>query len=346
MNEIRVMVTGSGSGVGQGIIKSLRLSELPIKIIVADIDRYNAGFYTGDESVIIPKLENLTNCDQMINLLSEKDIDVLMVGSEYDLEFFAKFKNQIEEKLLTKVIVSSQSSVKIANDKYLTACFLKENEIAVSDFWAPQNLDEAINIYTNYGKPMILKSRTGTSNRNVFLVETAKKLKSLFNQVPNPMLQEVLAYSSEKLDSEYTCSIFKCFDGTILGPFTSRRTLKSGNSWVIEVDNFKEIYPMLLNIGEKFPTIGSLNIQLMMTEKGPIPFEFNSRFSGTTAVRSHFGFNEPEMAIRNYYLNENIKNPKIRSGVVFKYLEEVFIDDIKYKDLNSFKGNGLINKWF
>ena len=38
----------------------------------------------------------------------------------------------------------------------------------------------------------------------------------------------------------------------------------------------------------------------MMGPKGPIPFEINARFSGTTAIRAHFGFNEPELAIQSY----------------------------------------------
>ena len=48
---------------------------------------------------------------------------------------------------------------------------------------------------------------------------------------------------------------------------------------------------------------GSFNIQLRLSKRGPIPFEFNPRFSGTTSIKSYFGFNEPEMFIKNYYLN-------------------------------------------
>jgi carbamoyl-phosphate synthase large subunit len=160
------------------------------------------------------------------------------------------------------------------------------------------------------------------------------------------MMQEILSEPSDVLNNEYTCSIFKTKSGKILGPFTSRRTLRSGNSWVIEVKEFKELFPLLLKIGKIFPILGTLNIQLMLTKDGPIPFEFNARFSGTTAIRSYFGFNEPEMCIKNFYLNQEIESPKIRSGMSFRYLEEVFLDDYQLSDLGNKNEMGKIKNWF
>mgnify|MGYP000562809825 CR=1 FL=1 len=45
MKKINILITGAGSAVGQGIVKSLLLSKLNIKIIFADINKDNAGFY-------------------------------------------------------------------------------------------------------------------------------------------------------------------------------------------------------------------------------------------------------------------------------------------------------------
>ena len=344
--NLRVLVTGSGSGVGQGIIKSLRLCNLPLTIISADINPFNAGFHVSDENVIIPKLETEESTEKIINIIRCKSIDVLFVGSEYDLLFFSKYKENIEQKTKAKVIVSPLKTVEIADDKLLTAKFLRDKNIVKSEFWEVNDLDEAIKIFRDYGAPLILKARKGTSNRNVFLIKDEQDIISNYNNIPYPMMQEILSEPSEFLDKEYTCSIFKCNNNKLFGPFTSRRTLKAGNSWIIEVKEFKNLKEILFEIGNKIPIIGSFNIQLMMTKNGPIPFEFNARFSGTTAVRSYFGFNEPEMAIRSFYLKEDLEKPKIREGVTLKYLEEVFIDNISYKDLNNNKVRGKVIKWF
>ena len=72
---------------------------------------------------------------------------------------------------------------------------------------------------------------------------------------------------------------------------------------------------------------GANGVILITTKKGPIPYEFNSRFSGTTSIRSSFGFNEPDFFIKNYFLNQDIsqKNIKIIKGKAFRYIAEKII---------------------
>ena len=57
-------------------------------------------------------------------------IDILMIGSEYDLDFFAKKKKIIERKTDCLVCVSNPNTVKISEDKFLTQKFLIDNELS------------------------------------------------------------------------------------------------------------------------------------------------------------------------------------------------------------------------
>jgi carbamoyl-phosphate synthase large subunit len=85
----------------------------------------------------------------------------------------------------------------------------------------------------------------------------------------------------------------------------------------------------------------------MLTSNGPIPFEFNARFSGTTAVRAYFGFNEPEMVLQNYYLKENLPEVVIRKGLALRYLEEVFLEGLTSADLEKeVLPKGEVMQWF
>jgi len=342
----RVLVTGAGSGVGQGIIKSLKISKLPITIISADIAKMNAGLFVTREAILIPKVEDRGSLKVLISILINNRVDVLLIGSEFELVFFSKNKDKIEKLTNTKIIVSPLKSIKIADDKWLTTEFLKKNGLSYAPSYLPVNIKDAINIAKKIKYPLVLKSRVGTSSRNVFLIENKINLKKYFDLTPYPMMQKMLSRPSSELNSEYTCSIFKTYDKKIIGPFTAKRTIKGGTSWNIEVNNYKNLHQFLLEIAKKFDFIGSLNVQLMLTDNGPIPFELNSRFSGTTAVRAHFGFNEPEMAIYNYFYKKNITEPKIKKGIAMRYNEEVFIENTNEEKLSLKTHSGKINKWF
>ena len=65
----RILVTGAGSGVGQGIIKALHMSSLPISIISADIAPINAALYRTDEAVIIPRVESAGALDEIVRII-------------------------------------------------------------------------------------------------------------------------------------------------------------------------------------------------------------------------------------------------------------------------------------
>ena len=80
--------------------------------------------------------------------------------------------------------------------------------------------------------------------------------------------------------------------------------------------------------------------------EGSIPFELNARFSGTTAVRAYFGFNEPEMAIINFFHKMEVKQPKVRKGVAMRYHEEVFIENTDSNELIVGVEQGSFIPWF
>ena len=341
----RVMITGAGSGVGQAIIKSLNISTLPLQLISADISPMNAGLYRTPESLILTPVEEESALQNILNAILDNKINIVMVGSEFDLEFFSRHKQEIESKTDSTIIASPLATVTMANDKWLTYEFLRDQGLACPSSHLPCDLADAVSIAKKWGYPIVLKTRFGTSSRHVHIVTDQERLQQVFPTVPDPMLQRLIDQPSSQLQSEYTCSVFKDASGNILGPFTSRRTVRGGTSWLIEVAPFQELYNLLNGIATSVDFIGSLNIQLMLSDSGPIPFELNCRFSGTTAVRAHFGFNEPEMAIRSFYYGETLQQPTIRTGVAIRYHEEVFIDNVSAANL-SVDHLGEVNRWF
>lgn len=342
----RVMVTGAGSGVGQGVVKALRISELPLTIVSADIAAMNAALYRADEAAIIPRVEAEGALEGIIDVLRQWRIDVVLIGSEFDLEFFSRHRETIETASGAVVVVAPPPTVAIANDKWLTAEFLRTHGLPYAQSAIPSDASEAAALAADWGFPLIVKTRSGTSSRHVNIARSVGEVRALWPATPKPMLQRVVDIPSAELHNEYTCSVFRTAKGTVLGPFHARRTLRGGTSWHIEVDRFPVLDELLLGIGRQLDFPGTLNVQLMMGVNGPVPFEFNARCSGTTAVRAHFGFNEPAFAVRSFFYREELEQPIIRRGLAMRYNEEVFIDGIVAAELTPNVSKGYVRPWF
>lgn len=342
----RVLVTGAGSGVGQGIVKALRASSLPVTVVAADIGPMNVALYRADEAVLIPRVESPDALNAVIAVLVQQKIDVVMIGSEFDLGFFSTHRQEIESRSGAIVIVAPPETVAIADDKWLTAEFLREHGLPYAEACLPNDATDAVLLADKWGYPIVLKTRRGTSSRHVYIVKSRDELQRLYAETPAPMLQRVIDIPSSQLGREYTCSVFKTSDGEMIGPFTARRTVRGGTSWNIEVADFEALRAPLLAIAEVVDYIGSLNVQLMLTEQGAIPFELNARFSGTTAVRAHFGFNEPAMALLSFFYREAVPKPMVRTGIAMRYHEEVFIEGASKDNLTPGRHKGVVNPWF
>ena len=344
MKKINILVTGAGSGVGQSIIKALNLSKLKLNIFSADINAYNAGLYRTKKSLIIPRIEKKDSLKKIIRIIKANKIDILFIGSEYEIYFFAKNKDRIEKETNVKICVSSTEIIDIANDKFKTFKFLKKN-----NFGAPKsfliNNKNFHKVYKNLKKPFILKNRFGTSAREVFLIKNKEDYLSYYKTLSFPMAQENLRKNNKNYD-EYTCSIFRDNTGRLIGPFISQRFLKFGTSWILKTIVNNKLSNLIKNIANKLENFGTINIQLMKKNNQFLPIEINSRFSGTTSIRAALGFNEPEMYIKNFFMNKKIKNKKIKKGYVFRYVEEIFLNSDSDKKLVSFFSKGKKIKWF
>lgn len=346
MTTIRTIVTGGGSIVGQGIIKALRLSDLSVTVICTDIAAINPGMIRADEAMVMPPVEKAGSLDIWIEEIRRSKANCLMIGSEYDLGFFSEHKHIIERETDCIVVASPAETVAIADDKARTADFLESNGLPFPRSVTNLSLAEARKWVGEMGFPVVLKPRSGTSARFVQVLDDMESLDYWFGRTPLPMLQEFLKPLPGEFGAEYTCSTFKLANGVLLGPFVSRRTLRGGSSWIVEVETDEAIAGVVMALSERIPCMGSLNVQLMMTERGPVPFELNARFSGTTPIRAFFGFNEPEMAIRSYVFGENDLSPVIRTGVCVRYVEEIMLEGLQLRDPSVTMPAGVINHWF
>ena len=326
---IRVLITGVGSLLGQGILKSIKDSSLDCHVTGADYFPSAVGLYWVDKGYILPdilkpEIEESEWVAALINVINQEKITIVLPGIDFEIPILARNKSTIEKQTGVLLVVSSERIVTVGNDKWETVKYLKANK-----FNYPQScLPKTVNTYLKtHSFPLIIKPRFGHTSENVFLVTNKSQLNQAIQSCPKPIIQEYLGDPTQ----EYTCGV-TYIDHEILTLISLRRILKNGNTQQAFCEKTDEIDACIRKLTLELKPYGPLNFQLRLTERGPVVFEINPRFSGTTPIRALFGVNEVEAVVKKLTGAESESEYKEKDGVVIRHFENYYIPWDKYKN--------------
>lgn len=338
---LNVLVTASGGDIGQGVIKSLRLSKYKnnIKLITTDMNELAVGLFLGDKGYIIAPAKQNKNSylRQLKNICHKEKIDIAFICNEDEQLLIAANINTPRKTINTKFIVQPLRVIKIANDKFNTCVELSSKNIS-----CPKSCVGKKNILSfakKYGYPVILKPRMGYGDFDKFKIINNKK--SLLAYLENNGLKNTICqeYITNKKDEEYTVGIFLDNNSKSIGAIAMLRQLRFGSTWHAIIDNYSDITKFAIKAAEAINAIGPCNVQIRQDKNNkPYVIEINARISGTTAFRALAGFNEAEASI-DYFLKK-IK-PKFnfkKRLVLMKTMDDLAVPYDKYSQLKR-KGN-------
>lgn len=324
MDKINIGITAADSIVGHGIIKSLKKSDLKdrIKITAFEYFEGTVASYWSDKTYLMPDIlkkdvPRREYIEKLISHIRDEKITILFVAIGFELEMMAANRDLIRKETGCEVIVSSPEVIRISEDKYETFKFLRDNNLAYPSTWLPEEIG-------NVTYPVIIKPRTGTGSKGVYLLNTREELETRIPEVKNPVMQENIGTK----DDEYTCGILY-LDNEVKSFICLKRYLKFGNT----VSAFHSkmhselIRPYVNGIAKALRPYGPCNFQLRLDASGaPKLFEINARFSGTTSMRPYFGINESEYVVK-HILGMKLPELKMRYGKVLRYQEDLFIQE-------------------
>ena len=315
---IRILITGVGSLLGQGILKSIKNSNINCNLIGTDYFNSAVGLYWVDKGYLLPdilkpEINEVDWVKSLIEIIKNENIDLVIPGLDFEIPILANQKSNIEKVTNAKILVSSKKIVRIGDDKWETVKYLKKNGFDYPRSCLPNKVESFLkkNPY-----PLIVKPRFGHTSENVFLVNDLNDLNKAIRVCDKPIIQEYLKNS----DSEYTCGV-TYVNKEVLTLISLRRFLKNGNTQQAFCEKTEEIDSYIRKLTLSLKPYGPINFQLRNTERGPIVFEINPRFSGTTPMRKLFGVNEVEAVINTLMSLENKSIYKEKEGVVIRYLE-------------------------
>lgn len=314
---MKVLVTGAGALLGQGIIRSLQASTLAPEIVVADPSPLSAGLYWVPARYRIPMAKDPQYLREIERILERERPDAVMVGTDVELHAFAAARAALEERYGTHVIVSDARVVGIADDKYLTYEFMRDHGFAPPESRLPGGEDELVE---RFGFPLIVKPRVGARSVGVSLVRSRDELARAIASMPGMVIQECVGTDAV----EYTAGTLT-FEGACKASIVMRRDLRDGNTFRAYVEAFPELDAQVRAMAEQLGAYGPANFQFRVQDGRARVFEINGRFSGTTPLRMRAGFNEVELVLRHVVLGEAIAQPAIEPMTILRHMEETVV---------------------
>ncbi|NLN92185.1 MAG: ATP-grasp domain-containing protein [Candidatus Hydrogenedens sp.] len=319
--ELTLLVLAVGGNVSQGILKALSRSALKCRVIGTDLSELQMGLYTVDRGYLAPHAGDAEFFDWLIALCRREKVDAIISGCEPVLRVLAGMREKVEEESGARCLVCAPEIWHQFDDKLLSCAWL-EAEGFDHPAYADLDDEEAVErLVMQQGYPLLAKPRIGGGSSGVIKVEDEADL-AYVRRKRGYVLQEYLT-GKEK---EFTVGCFSDRDGRLRGSIVFWRALLAGTSYRIVAGPFPEVREAAERIVERSGITGPCNLQFRITDRGPVCFEVNPRFSGTTPVRAAFGFHEVDAALRHFVLDEEAEDlPEITEGIALRYWNELYV---------------------
>lgn len=316
----KVLVTGAGALLGQGIIRSIRAAARPYAIVGVDPEPLSAGLYWCDAAYRGPMARDPRFVETILRIIEAETPDVLIPGTDLELALLAANRAMIEQRTGCKILVASPEAVAIADDKAKTSAFLAANDFPFPPTARATDRDAVAALVGDLGFPLIAKPRVGARSVGVRVLERAADL-DLVAHDPDYIVQEHIGTP----DREFTASgLF--VDGECRAEIVMRRDLRDGNTYRAFVDDDPQLREWVRRWTAALAAFGPANFQFRLRPDGtPVVFEINARFSGTTPLRARAGFNEVEMMLDHLLTGKPVSRPPVEPCILLRHWSETVV---------------------
>lgn len=316
---MKILVTGAGALLGQGIIRALKHSSLDAEIIAADPNPLSAGLYWVDRAHLLPMARDASYLERLCEVIEKERPDIVIPGTDVELPILAAYRLTIERDFDTHVIISSPDVVSIADDKWMTSTFLRQKGLGYVPSCLPGDEEELI---AEVGFPLVVKPRIGARSIGVSIVRDMDQLIRAVREQPGVVIQKHVGTDS----AEYTAGTIT-FDGVCRASIVMRRDLRDGNTYRAFAEPYSKLNEAVEAAASALKAYGPANFQFRLDNGVPRIFEINGRFSGTTGLRFYAGFNEVELCIKHILFKQPILQPEITPVTILRHWSETVLRD-------------------
>jgi nucleoside-diphosphate-sugar epimerase/carbamoylphosphate synthase large subunit len=313
-NKYVIGISCIGSGVGQSVIDSCRLSRLPLYTVGLGTNPFAYGAYDCDVFDYVPTIYDANFVDILIEACVKHKVDLLIPGLDDEVLVYAKNRDKFQQAGIL-ILAAGEQLIKLCRDKEKMTLQLNSVVDAFVYTYDRSSLEDLIK-KEKINFPLIAKPRSGNASRGVKIIRNREDLyeitdKHIIQELAIPSQRDPnfdfyiqnLNNNQNSQVSEISVQVVLDDQSNLLGRMASYNKLNNGIP--IEILPFDEphiwkitdkLLPKLIDLG----LVGPINIQGRLTDTGFKIFEINPRFTGITGLRALMGFNEVEVCIARW----------------------------------------------
>lgn len=302
------IITGANGDIAISICEILKIIRPNARLIGTDIQGQWPALDVFDEVRIIPKSNDKNYVPELKNIQNEFQSSIIIPTSEPELRFFAKNK---EKQKGLNILMNDGELIITCMDKLNSIKWLESIGLTAPKTGMLIDADET-------DLPIMAKPRFGAGSRGLEIIKDLEHLNfSKDRRDDEPVAQELLDVQNQ----EYTCAILTHDNG--YESLIMHREMKGDVTGKMKAVKNKEIEDVLSIISQNIPTYSAINVQLRLTDKGPMIFEINPRFSSTVKMRHLLQFPDLQWAIE-LFENKKMTNTKpIYERMVYRAYREI-----------------------
>lgn len=345
----RVMVTAvGGGGVGEQILKALRLAGEDYYLVGADMQPASKGLYEVDKAVVLPPASAEGYVQQVLETCAEEHIDALFPGSEPEIKVLGRQVRRFKEAGVF-LPLNPPEILDLCFDKLATMAWLEKNGFAAPKTVLVTSLYD-LDAFDEY--PVVLKPHLSSGgSANVFLAQSRDEM-ILFATYLLTLYDAFIAQAYVGTpEEEYTVGVLFDMDGALINSIAVKKNIMTGLSNKIKVPNntgraelgpvlaissgvsqghigrYADITAQCEEIGLKMGCQGAINVQCRVVQGKVMVFEINPRLSGTTSLRAMAGYNEPDVLMKKHLRGQPpVVHFPYRQGNIMRGLSELFVE--------------------
>lgn len=305
----KILVTAANGDLAEGVAGVLADAFPDIHIYGSESGEIWPAKLTFNDVIKVPRGDSANYIDEIKKVVGFYGIDLIIPCSDVELMKFATTKREGECDFT--LLMPAHDLIHAFSDKYLGAQWLERHNIL-----SPKTvlLTEAL----QEDLPLIVKPRIGSGSVGIYKVTSPGLLEGLKSEFGNSYVAQEYLVGSDK---EYTCAIFQ--NGDVIRTLILHRRLDAGRTVSATVSTEPVIEKILFDLIKATKLDGLLNVQLRLTENGPMIFEINPRVSSTVKMRHMLGFKDLEWAIRSLRKEKLPELPKKIEGSVYRLSREI-----------------------